>query len=423
MKKIMKETMKKIYNTVLCMAILVSALTGCGSGAYSTEATTEPAAEAETTETAETTEAAETDTMISDEKIGVNYIIEGSYNVLACKNVSEEAIKAFGATPMTLCANGSLEQMNADFENMIESGCKGILIWFLFDEMLYNIMDKCEEAGVYFAFSDKAPSDPDVIAAAMENPYFAGTVAPNQKYYGTICAQAALDDGCRNAIIVSQGVGDATGTPRLEAFTEAFEAGGGTVITRIEEQEAPDCQASLENFLSGYDGELDVIFATCSDRADSAHLGAENAGFTGVKVVTGDLNLDVLGEMSDGWLINVVGDSWASPFFGTVLLQNAINGTPILDADGNKVWIDSLGVFGLENEKQIELYQKYFLDSFYFTPEECANMLIVNNPDFGYDAFVDEAASFSFESRMAQRLAEGKVTEEELTEANVNINQ
>lgn len=431
----------KMLSMILSIAIVCGLLVGCGSSS-STESTQKSSSSSETSiqesslvtesskNTSDDTSSASTVASIStgssdykggDYKIGVDYIIEGSYNVIANKNVEENAITAFGGTPMSLCANGSVEQMMSDFENMIDSGCKGILIWFLYDDMLTTIMQKCQEAGVYFAFSDKAPSDPDIVAAAKANPYFVGTVVPNQSAIASKCAEAALNNGCKNAIICSPGVGDATGEPRIASFTKTFEAGGGKVITKIQEQEAPDVQTSLENFLSGYDGTVDVIFCTGSDRVEAAHNGAQNAGFNDVKICCGDLNGDVLADLDQDYLISVVGDSWAASFYSYVLLVNALNGTPILDENGNVPWIDTLGCFSLENSKQVALYQKYFIDNFYYSVDECHNMTILNNPSYNYQTFVNDVEGFSFESRMKQRLAEGAVTKEELTAANVNL--
>ena len=68
---------------------------------------------------------------------------------------------------------------------------------------------------------------------------------------------------------------------------------------------------------------------------------------------------------------------------------------------------------------QKDLFQKAFIDNFFYTEDELASMRVATNPDFDYDAFIAACAEFNFENRVKALADAGVVTAEDLASAGV----
>lgn len=351
-------------------------------------------------------------------KVGINYF-SSVYPLLALARTSEQATLAAGGTSMKIDDGVSMEQIVADFENMIQNGCDGLIVWCPVETIVMTIAQMCEEHKVPFVLSDKVPTNPEIIEALYANPYFVGAVAPANGEYGAYAAQMCLDEGYTKAIVSTPGVGDATGTPRAEGFVAAFEAGGGKILTIVNNDGMTDGgQANVEDALIAYP-DVEVIFGTGSEFGVGAVEAVKNNGGA-VKVITCDLDETLLNQLNDGILLGLVGDYWVAGFFSGVLLQNYLDGHPLTEADGKPVWVEDLMYFGV-NGDQLDLYKKFWISEYCYSPEEINQMFVANNPDFTTADLKEIMYAYSLNERLNAKLAEGKVTEAELTAAGVLI--
>ncbi len=247
---------------------------------------------------------------------------------------------------------------------------------------------------MYFAFADKLPNDPAIKEALMDNEYFAGAVGPANAEYGTLIAQYALDQGYTSCIISTGTQGDPTDTPRIEAFKETFEAGGGTIEQIVYSDTADNMQIYAENALVACP-DVDFVYGTGSDYALGACAAIENQGLD-VKVLTSGLDSGALERLAGGGPLEFVnGDYWVSGIFGAVLLQNALDGNRITDADGNPVWIDNIMPFEVSAD-QYDDFQSVFIDGDFYTDDEIRAMNGIS-----YDDFVNIVNSYSLDERLA----------------------
>lgn len=351
-------------------------------------------------------------------KIGVNYFGSASYALLLLKKNSEVVIEAYGQEAMSLDDEFNVEKIVTDIENMIQSGVDGIIVWSPTETLYPTISQMCQEAEIPFVLNDKVPSDPDIIAELMENPYFAGAVSPDNASYGTATAEYALEQGWKTCLMSMPEIGDPSATPRYEAFKEKFEAEGGTIVAEVHGADIATAQQKLEDALVA-NPNPDFIYGTGSDFGIAAVGALEKFDYE-TKVITADFDETVLGYLKDSTLPILMGDSLIAGTFSAILLENRILGEPILDEEGKVPFITNISAFFLTPD-QVDLYNRFWIEEHCYSPEEMKNMCTINNPEFGYQEFVDAISNYSFEERLKAKLDEGKVTQEELEAAGVMV--
>ena len=378
----------KILSLGLTMTMLAS-LAACGGDRADTNT-------GDTGSSGESVSAADQSEGSSDGKykIGYNYFGPGSYALDTLADNQQRVIDAFGNDAQAISDDFQVDKIVQDIENMISSGCDGIIIWLPADNLYQTVIDRCTEAKVPFVFADKVPSDPEIKEALMENEYFAGAVGPANAEYGTLIAEYALAQGYTSCIISTGAQGDPTDTPRIDAFTETFEAGGGVVEQVVYTDSQDNIQPYTENALIAYP-DVDFVYGTGSDYGIGAVAAIENQGLD-VKVLTSGLDSGALDLLSAGGPMEFVnGDFWVSGTMATILLQNYLEGTPVKDADGNPVWVDDIMPFEVSGDLYDD-FRATFVDGDFYTADEIRAMSGIS-----YDDFMSVIDNYSLEERLA----------------------
>lgn len=349
--------------------------------------------------------------------IGYNYFGSGPYSLGMLAQNTEKVIKAYGNKAMSMDDEFSVEKIVQDVENMISSGCDGLVIWLPAESLYPTIAKMCADAQIPFVLNDKAPSDPEIVEVLKANEYFAGAVTPADSLYGELCAQYALEQGWKNCIITSSAAGDTTDAPRIEGFIKEFEANGGKVLEELHADNLDTSVGQVQDALTAT-GEVDFIYATNSDYAINACTALEGKGFE-TKIISSGLEEEALNTLCDeeSPLVYLSGDCWVAGVFSAIVLQNAVAGTPLKDSEGNVPWVDSIRPFEI-NAAEYELYKACFLDELCFSDEE---LLAMSGDDFDYDKFIELVDRYSFKDRVKAKLADGVITEEQVAAAGIEL--
>lgn len=385
----MKRTLSRILTFILMLTLLV----GTGTGALADGA--------------------------GQWKIGYNMFGSAAYALVALADNSKQAVGAFGGIPVMMDDEFSVEKIVQDVENMIASGCDGILIWLPAEALYPSVAQLCADAQVPFVLNDKVPEDPAIVAELKANPYFAGAIGPANAVYGASIAEYALSMGYKTCIIASADLGDPTDAPRLEVFKKVFTEGGGEILDELHAATAGDTQPQVENALIAHPNP-DFIYGTGSDFGNGSSDALKGKGFDTV-VMTSGLDATALSKLADpdDPMVMVNGDYWICGMLSAIILQNYLDGTPLKDANGEPVWFTDVMPFQVPAE-QYDLYKKFFLDQFMYTPEEIQQFSGANNPDFNYDAFMKLISDYSLENRLLARYSDGSVTADELIAVGIN---
>ena len=345
-------------------------------------------------------------------KIGYNYFGTGGYSLAALANQSQIVLDACGVESVAADDQFSVETLVTDIENMISSGCDGIAIWLPAEPLYETVANKCAEAGVYFVLNDKVPSDPAIKEALMNNEYFAGACAPANAVYGQIMAQYALDQGWETCITTSSAEGDATDQPRLDAFKETFEAGGGTILNELHADTVADSLVQIQDALVASD-EPDFIYGVGSDYAINACTALESYPDYETKVITSGLDKEALGLLIDenSSLVVINGDNWISGMFSAVMLENAVEGNVLKDADGNVIYVEDIQPFEVSADTY-PLFEKYFMNESAYSADEIKSMIGIS-----YEEMMNIINDYSLENRLNAKYEAGEVSEEEMKSA------
>lgn len=326
-------------------------------------------------------------------KIGYNYFGSGSYALLSLANNSKVVIEACGGEAVGMDDEFNVEKIIQDIENMISSGCDGLIIWLPAEPMIEQVANLCAEKKVPFVLNDKIPSDPAIKEKLMANEYFAGAIAPANAEYGTLLGQWAVDNGFKTCLISGPAAGDVTDTPRIEAFREVFEGAGGKIVDELHADSADAALPQCENALTA-NQDVDLVYGSGSDFGIAGCQALQNMQMD-AKVVTSGLDTKALDLLKDGTYMQVVnGDFWVCGTFSAVILQNFLEGNPLKDAEGNPIWIDNVMPFSVPAE-EYDLYKQCFLDNNCYSDEEIKSMIGIT-----YDEFVEIVNSYSLDERL-----------------------
>lgn len=348
----------------------------------------------------------------SSVKIGYNYFGTGGYSLAALANQSQVVLDYCGDESTSTDDQFSVENIITDVENMISSGCDGVIIW-LPAEPLYKVVGQmCEDAGVYFVLNDKVPQTQEVRDFLNSCEYFAGAVAPANAEYGAAMANYALDQGWKTCIATSSAEGDASDQPRLDAFKKVFEAAGGEILAEVHSDTTADSLPNIQDALIACD-EPDFIYGVGSDYAITACTALEDYPMYDTQVITSGLDKEALGLLLDDTcpLVTINGDYWIAGYFSAVILQNACEGNKLTDAEGKAIWVDDIMPFEV-SETSYPLYEKYFLNESVYTKDETVAMIGIS-----YDEMMTIIHDYSLENRLMAKNAAGIISDAEMQEA------
>ena len=346
--------------------------------------------------------------------IGYNYFASGDYALDTLANNTKHAIESCGYTAQSVCNNGSLDQLVTDVENMIASGVDGLVLWIPNDSLYETVAQICEDAQVPFTLSDKVPTDKAIIERLEENyTMYKGGVTPDNYSYGVQMAEFALDQGYETAFILASGIGDASGTPRIEGFRDVFEEAGGTVLGEQHTDDSNQAVTQAEDmYLANPDA--DCIMATGASTFGTAALETlRKYDDHNMKIITADFDQTILQSMKEEDYVDfLIGDFLVSGTYSSVLLINALEGTPMTDVDGSAPLVDMVPAFPIPVEQQ-DLFTKYIAEDNIYMADEIQAMLGMSLEDFEENV----VKTYSLESRLQAKYDAGMISDEEMSAA------
>ena len=262
---------------------------------------------------------------------------------------------------------------------------------------MLTLAEMCKNAKIPFVLNDKVPSDPEIRQQIMDNPYFAGAIGPDSAGYGAAAADFCIAQGYKTALISGPNVGDPTDQPRIDSFTEKFEAAGGKVLAVTYGEEADRLQRT-EDLLVTY-GEVDVIYGSGGDMGITAVQALKNHPDWNTKVVTAGLDETVINMLADpeSPLVMTCGDFWVCGQYAAMILENYLNGKPLKDKDGKAIFIDDVSFFTVA-DNQIQAFKDTFLKQNCYSDDEIKKL-----SNTTYDDFVKQCARSHSRKEQSQR--------------------
>lgn len=409
--------MKKRMLALLMALVMIFALAACGDSAGDTQSSAPASSNAGNSGDSINTPSGG-DSSEKTFKIGYNYFGSASYTLLTLANHSGDTLKLLGDEYIASDNEFSLEQLVTDVENMISAGCDGLVLWLPTDTLYLTVTEMCKEAQIPFVLNDKLPMDDAIIAQISENPYFVGAVGVKNAQYGVALANYVLSQGWEDCIISSSSVGDVSDTERMNAFKEIFEAAGGVVHTELHAASSDEALPQIEDALTAY-GEVDFIYGVGGDFGNAACSALANYDYD-TKVVTTGIDQGTLENFDAGTISMVNGDYFVNGIMSVIMLQNYLQGNPLVDENGNPGWIYNETSIDI-NENTIGAFRKVFVERLCYSEDELKQMTFAYNPDFTLADLQTIIGNYSFADRITQAVADGILTSDEAAAAGVNV--
>lgn len=412
--------MKKIIAMLLAL-VMIFALCACGSSSSTTAATTATAAPAadNTPAAADDSPAGEDGPAATNRTIGINDLVQGAYALDVLVNSCRTVTDICGDKLQVANDEGNVEKIVSDLENFIASGVDGILWFGLLPTNFAVGPQKCEDAGVPIAFYDKLPLEGEQQDAIQQLSMYAGGVGNSDYLGGRNMGEYAVSLGCKKAVIAGAEVGDTTHDPRIQGFTEVFEAAGGEILSVFRGAAGTDATAAVDNMINA-NPDCDCVFGSGGDYALAAISVCNTYGLTDIKVLGVDISPDLLPYLRDGSLAAGCGAHWVAGMFTAAMLENYLDGCPITDEDGVVAMIRNTPLIVIPAE-MADLYEEFWINEFPYEEDEIKALLYRYNPDVTLQDFEDAISGYSVESRLLAKYEAGKVTAEQLAAVGINV--
>ncbi len=427
--------MKKVLAMVLCLALSVSTLVGCGSTkeetkeATATTQTTENNGESAQTETSESSPAANLD-MSKTVKIGVLVSDSTTAESLAFQSYYKEYIA--NNYNVELMYSDELADAAAEksaIDTFITNNCKAVISFSSFDRMAQ--LKQCADANVYYAVATGTLTTEE-YESVKTNEYYIGAIGPSldvEYQTGYDMAKYYLDQGKTNFAIFGGAVPYYTEmhiyraagmlTAMVEAGGEGANYQGATdkegIIAKIFETATVETgeigTINLVGYVGGYDMD-DAWFAKCAQMAQTEGLevilavgnGSDFFGTsvqgTDVKIASVDAYASAYGEAMEAGMLDYLSGKFSAsigPIFAAT--YSATLGAPIRTEEGNALALDQ-GYWIATSYDQFSEY--YAIDSSTEAPAYTKAMLdTLLGAD--YATFSDFVSKYSFDEIKAMQ--------------------
>ena len=411
--------MKKASRIIALMLILVMVLALCACGESAPAQSASSGSSSSSSSAA--APAADDGVAKTNRKIGTNQLMLGAYALDIITTAARQVSDICGDELIVANDEMNVEKIIADVENFIASDVDAIFWWGLLETNFAVGPQKAEAAGIPIAFPDKIPPEGELTDNIREMKMYAGGVGAADYLAGVNLGNYALELGCTKALIGGAEIGDTTHEPRIEGFTEVFTAGGGQVIEGgiYRGGSGADANTAIDNLIAAHP-EADCFFGSGGDYALAAVSVCATMGRDDIKVLAVDIGPDLLPYLEDGSLAAGCGAHWVTGMYAMIMLENYLDGGPMLDADG-KVGIIRNTQLIVVPANMAKLYEKFWIDEFPYEEEEIKALLYRYNPDVTLADLQKVVDSYSMEDRLIAKYNAGKVTAEELAAVGINV--
>ena len=368
---------KKNLALILAILMLLSCLTACAK---------DSTAQADSTDVsnAESSDAAASETQqAKDYSLAYAELGEGvwaiDYYMLEAQYLVEGLDNKFTHTS----SDFSVDKMHSDIESLLVSGIDGLFYYGCFPTITQKVADACDKNGTPFVMPDQLPLN-EYAEIVQSSSSFAGAVGSNPYEVGYQMGQYAYQNGGRNALILAGGEGDSCHDGRTNGFKAGFEEAGGTVVAISRVAHMSDAATSASDLLTA-NPDVDTWYGATADHGQFALTALQNAGRDDVMVYCTDCDNSIISAVKDG---KVVADGGAviCTTLSACLLINALDGHPILDADGKAPIFDSCLNFIITSE-DADTFDANWIQNHIFSVDDYKELLYRYNSDVSYETF------------------------------------
>ena len=284
-------------------------------------------------------------------------------------------------------AEFSADTMQSAQQNKINAGIDGLMAYAAYPTLTPTLVRQCDEAKVPFIFHDMVLL-PELIEDVRKNPLFGGFLGSNAYFNGYQLGELAAQMGFKNALATGGHVGDPCHDARINGFKDAFEKGGGKLLDQQRNTSPAEMVQKSTDILNAYP-QADVFYAATGVYIQGVMAAAETLGrYDDLFYMTDDLNTDLCQFVKEGIMAGV-GGAVVATTLSAALLQNKLDGHPILSSDGLPIYDQETIRNILVTKDNVDDFEKYILLNEIFTPTEFQKFVWRFNNDVSAQTYID----------------------------------
>lgn len=247
-----------------------------------------------------------------------------------------------------------------DCENLISAGCEGIYFVPMDTAANLQLGNACQDAGVYWATSNRQIADEDVLAACQANPYFTARVYDNSYDVCKEMVKVLADQGITKVCMLSGDPTDAMMVDRNKGFEDGCEEYNVEILatSQIVSGDASANVDSVNNFLTLYpnmEGILAVSGTAGVGEAIMTALDASGKEKGSIKVAAFDTFEGNQEAFEDGWLAASCGGYTTECLVAFLALVNKVQG----NSSSDSVMELSLSPLLITSAEEMEIFSQY----------------------------------------------------------------
>ncbi len=321
---------KKVISLLLCAALTLGLLAGCGSSGAADTRQEDQQSEAAPESVGEDATVAEAMGDKLPEKFKIGVVIWSTVDDLgrASAEMLDYASDVLGCEMVYNTNISSPESQITATENLIAADCDAVAICNYSDDILPKIAKICEENEVYFTLIWRSIADPEVKEIVESCPYYLGNTCEDEEKIGYRMGKSLHEKGCKNVAVITMEKGDATADARDRGFEKACEEFGINRISEVRNNTltAEETTKAVENFIASFP-ELDGIFViggsnTILEGVIQALALHEKTGE--VKVACIDFVSGLDKYIEEGSIDAISGGHFVDPLFSYMLMVNKL---------------------------------------------------------------------------------------------------
>ncbi len=322
---------------------------------------------------------------------------------LACEALGVEL--AYAAA-----AENSAEGHLAAIQNLLSSGCNGIILLNgpLVQGIIPQVAQMCDEAGVYWSLSwTKLIEGEPNYEACVNSKYFVSTTYEDDVYSANWCANLLGEKGCKKLTEIGFVSGNATGDMRDKGVANGCEQYNMEILAEERDQTLTRTtdggKTIMDRFIAGYPEMDGLVIAGMSQFVLSGVVSSleENKLEDKVSVACIDFHEFQTDYLKSGVLDGIIGGHVVGTFYSLILMANLMNGTPLTEEKA----ILQDNFIELASYEDAQVWDEYGKPGTIYTAEEIKNMMVVNNPDYSYEDFLQMIENYSLDDIVARATA------------------
>lgn len=388
---------RKVIGILLAVTMAASMLAGCGSDGTSAEG--EPNA----TELENAAGNQEEQDEVSDSGVGGNgesYHLaantwgSGAYALDIIVHADQIVADIAGVELDVADNQFTADKVVADLQSQMATQPDGVIMISMVGTVFSKVQELCQQQNVPYVLDSNFPMDEDVWESIKNDPLFIGGVAAKPYDMGYQLGELAIANGNKTAAIFAAALGDYSHDQRILGFTDAFEAGGGTVQQVLHCADSTEAPTKVNDLVAANQG-VDCVYGSGGDFMEALATVKKNDNGVNYEIYGTDINPDVISYVQDGTVTAMNGGNNINGAIAECLLINYLDGHQILGEDGKAPVLDYLKCYTITSENADFFAGLYENESCFITEEQWKSLLYRYNPDVTletFDEFLEEYA-------------------------------